>query len=74
MGFETSRFSEEAVKRTKLGYSQECSIAGGEIADKEGPSACQEKIFQHEDSPVLKQAYQGGCAVFILVGFQDSTG
>lgn len=31
------------------------------------------KIFQHEDSPVLKQVYQGGCAVSVLGGFQNPT-
>lgn len=61
----------------KLSRGQSWAIPKGALQEereqtREGPSACQEKIFQHDVSPVLKQAYQGGCAVSVLGGFQDT--
>lgn len=63
----------------KLSRGQSWAIPKGALQEErlltwEGPSARQEKIFQHEDGPVQKQAYQEGCAVSVLGGFQDPTG
>lgn len=78
MGLGTPRSSLPDSLR-KLSRGQSWAIPKGALQEekqltREGQSVCQEKIFQHEDSPVLKQAYQEGCAVSILGGFQDPTG